>query len=398
MQETIKLYEEDSLLRSCEAEVLSCLQTDKGYEVILDRTVIFPEGGGQPSDRGTAGGAAVTGALERSGRVVHYCEQPLAVGTKVKVELDWERRLDHMQQHCGEHLLSHAFWQTAKAANVGFRMNEEAVFIDLDKEVSPAELLAAEGLANSQIWDNRAVSVSLLLPEELAKLDLRKKNEQLKGLCRVVSVEGGDGCTCCGTHPPFTGMVGSVRITGAEKHRGGSRIKFVCGKRALLDAQKKHEAIAAANMLLSVKPEEVPDAIRRLKEEMANVKAMLKRRTEELFMAEKPKLLEQALISDNGTRLLLLAREECEPSEAKLLAEIVTEGEALALGVFYRSGDRLNYLFAANPGAADCRVLCTKTSQALGGRGGGNQLFSQGSASFQGSAQAAIDTLEKILL
>ena len=138
---TEKLYEQDSMLKSCLATVLSCAEDKRGYVVVLDRTVFFPEGGGQ-----------MTYAAQRGSEVVHYCERPLPVGAQVEAVLDWQARLDHMQQHAGEHILSHAVWKLFGANNIGFHMGERLVTIDLDKELTAAELAQAEDYANSQLF------------------------------------------------------------------------------------------------------------------------------------------------------------------------------------------------------------------------------------------------------
>ena len=247
MRITEKLYENNSLLKECWAKVLSCNKKDKGYEIVLDRTVIFPEGGGQPSDKGWIDGTILMYASEKDGQVFHYCNEAIAVGSEVLVKLDWARRLDHMQQHCGEHLLSYAFWKLFGANNIGFHMNEQSVFVDLDKEISLEEVLQAEDFVNNEIWENKPIAVSYISSEDLNDGEMRKKNENIKGILRIVSVERGDSCTCCGTHPPATGTVGITKVIGFDRHRGGMRIEFVCGRRALLDARRKHEAISETN-------------------------------------------------------------------------------------------------------------------------------------------------------
>lgn len=395
MQSTEKLYEQDSMLRECRAIVLECSKQDKDYTVTLDKTVIFPEGGGQPSDKGTINGVLVRRAAESDGRVIHYCEHPLPVGSEVRVVLDWPTRLDHMQQHCGEHILSHAFWILCGANNIGFHMNDQTVFVDLDKEVNSLQVIQVENFANEQIWADKPITISYLPSEELAGREMRKKNENLSGLLRIVAVENGDSCTCCGTHPPFTGMVGSIKIINAERHRGGMRIEFVCGKRALVDARLKHEAISAANALLSVKPEDVPTAVRKLKEELAEMAAKLKSRTVELFALRKESLLKQAYINHEGSKQIFLFEEDCTSKDAKLLAQVLTGEEAVTAGIFYRSNDRLNYVFMSSNRGADCRELCRKANEIFDGKGGGNAVLAQGGASYAENCHLKIRELAK---
>ena len=397
MQITEKLYENNSLLKECWAKVLSCNKKDKGYEIVLDRTVIFPEGGGQPSDKGWIDGTILTYASEKDGQVFHYCNEAIAVGSEVLVKLDWARRLDHMQQHCGEHLLSYAFWKLFGANNIGFHMNEQSVFVDLDKEISSEEVLQAEDFVNTEICENKPITVSYISSEDLTDSEMRKKNENIKGSLRIVSVERGDSCTCCGTHPPATGMVGIIKVIGFDRHRGGMRIEFVCGRRALLDARRKHEAISETNALLSVKPEEVPAAVRKLKEELAEITVRLKNRTLELYQLRKEGLLANASTGNDGSRLVLVAEEECTAKEAKLFAQVLVDEEQMTAGIFYRVGERMNYVFMSSAGGRDCKLLCQRVNQLLGGKGGGNESFAQGSAAYTSDWRRLIEKLEKQL-
>lgn len=151
---TIKLFENNSLLKQCIAKVMACTPKDGKYLVELEQTVFFPEGGGQLSDRGKLADAVVSHVSEKDGHIYHECDKPLEVGAEVEAVLDWPVRLDRMQQHLGEHLLSYACWKLFKANNIGFHMNEDDVFIDLDKELTDEELLQAELYTNEIIWEN----------------------------------------------------------------------------------------------------------------------------------------------------------------------------------------------------------------------------------------------------
>ena len=171
---TEKLFERDSNLKICEATVIECEPAPQGYAVVLDRTVLFPEGGGQLSDTGTINGALVKHVRETKEKIIHECAAEFPVGSRVTVQVNWTDRLDHMQQHCGEHILSYAFWKLFGANNVGFHMNERMVTIDLDKEVTLEEAFQAEDFANRQVWEDLPVTVSYLPHTELADLPMRK--------------------------------------------------------------------------------------------------------------------------------------------------------------------------------------------------------------------------------
>lgn len=275
---TAKLYENNVMLKECEAKVLSCTEQKGLYFVELDQTVFYPEGGGQLSDRGQLNAVKVVHVSEKEGHIYHECEQPLEVGTIVRAVLDWHVRLDRMQQHCGEHLLSYAVYKLFGANNVGFRMNEEQVFIDLDKELTEEQLLEAELFTNEIIWENRPVHVEYMDSTEAVQLKdkMRKFNDKLTGTLRIVAVEDADVCTCCGTHPPFTGMLGSVKIIKHERHKGGSRVEFVVGMRALKDADFKNATLLSVAQSLSAKPQEVSERVAKLYEKSKELKRLKK--------------------------------------------------------------------------------------------------------------------------
>lgn len=395
---TEKLYEQDSMLKSCLAMVQSCEETKRGYAVVLDRTVFFPEGGGQLSDRGTLGGVKMTYAAEHDGEVLHYCELPLAEGTQVEAVLDWQARLDHMQQHAGEHILSHAVWKLFGANNIGFHMGERLVTIDLDKELTAAELAQAEDYANSQIWENKPITVSYLPHTRLTELVMRKKNEKLTGTLRIVTVEGGDVCTCCGTHPASTGMIGLIRINRFDKHKDGIRVEFLCGRWALEDARQKNEAIWQAGRLLSMKPEHVPQGIGKLQGELAAQSERLKAQTVKLYEFLAPQLLEQAAVDASGIKYIAAAQEDCSAADAKLLLNKLLAGGRTVAAVVYRSGERVNYVLGCGEQTqADCRDLCRQAGELFGGKGGGSQSFAQGGGAYSSDWRQKLQRLQQIL-
>ena len=395
---TEKLYEQDSMLKSCLATVQSCAEDKRGYAVVLDRTVFFPEGGGQLSDCGMLGGVKMTYASERDGEVVHYCERPLPVGAQVEAVLDWQARLDHMQQHAGEHILSHAVWKLFGANNIGFHMGERLVTIDLDKELTAAELEQAEDYANSQIWEDKPITVSYLPHTELSALVMRKKNEKLTGTLRIVTVADGDICTCCGTHPVSTGMIGLIRINRFDKYKDGIRVEFLCGRWALEDARCKNEYIWQAGRLLSMKPEGVPQGLKKLQEEVTELNERLKVQSAKLYEFLAPQLLAQAFVDEDGIKYVVAAQEDCSAADARLLLnKLLADGRTVA-AVVYRSGDRINFVLGSGEQTqADCRSLCRKAGELFGGKGGGSQHFAQGGGAYSDDWRQKVLQLQQLL-
>ncbi len=391
---TVKLFENNSLLKECTATVTACTEKEGQYLVELDQTVFFPEGGGQLSDKGKIADVIVSHVSERDGHIYHECDKPLEVGTEVKAVLDWMVRLDRMQQHLGEHLLSYACWKLFKANNIGFHMNEDDVFIDLDKELTEEELLKAELYTNEIIWENRPVHISYMDSTEAVKLKdkMRKFNSKLTGTLRIVSVEDADICTCCGTHPPFTGMLGSVKVIRHEKHKGGCRVEFVCGSRALADADKKNSTLLAVAQGLSVKPEQVPDALAKLKADLLAQLDDVKSKLLKIEEAQLQELYENAPTNAAGTKILAVPLDGHDAKDIKVFLPKATALEHTICLLVAAKPERISY--AAALGAAtegDCRVLIKLLNEAFGGRGGGKSDCAQGGADY------CVDWQEKLV-
>ncbi len=391
---TVKLFENNSLLKECTATVTACTEKEGQYLVELDQTVFFPEGGGQLSDKGKIADVIVSHVSERDGHIYHECDKPLEVGTEVKAVLDWRVRLDRMQQHLGEHLLSYACWKLFKANNIGFHMNEDDVFIDLDKELTEAELLKAELYTNEIIWENRPVHISYMDSTEAVKLKdkMRKFNSKLTGTLRIVSVEDADICTCCGTHPPFTGMLGSVKVIRHEKHKGGCRVEFVCGGRALADADKKNSTLLAVAQGLSVKPEQVPDALAKLKADLLAQLDDVKSKLLKVEEAQLQELYDNAPTTAAGTKILAVPLDGHDAKDIKVFLPKATALEHTICLLVAAKPERISY--AAALGAAtegDCRVLIKLLNEAFGGRGGGKSDCAQGGADY------CVDWQEKLV-
>lgn len=375
---TEKLYEYDSLLKECSSTVISCRQEKEKFLVELDKTVFFPEGGGQLSDRGKLDDAEVSYVFEKDGHIYHECSKALEEGSTVTAAIDWKLRLDRMQQHTGEHLLSYAFWKLYGLHNVGFHMNETNVTIDLDGEVSKEQLEAAEMFTNEIIWDNRPVKVYYLDSSAAAQLPMRKFNHNLQGSLRIVDVEGADVCTCCGTHPPYTGMVGCVKIIRSEKHKQGSRIEFLCGRRALLDADRKNTVLLAAAAEFSAKPEGVYEKIIKLKAELAQCQETLKKQKVKMLQEKFAALHTAASATEASVKFVEILVEDS--GDIKLLQSVINEYDDTVGIVAAVQSDRINYAVQGSYNGFSCRNALKILNDAFAGRGGGKDDCAQGSA------------------
>lgn len=387
---TEKLYNDNVMLKNCKATVLACEEKDSKFFVELDRTVIFPEGGGQLGDRGKINDANVLHASEKDGRLWHECDKAVEVGAEVEVTLDWKVRLDRMQQHCGEHILSFVCWKLFDAQNIGFHMNEDTVTVDLDKALSEEELLQVEQATNAIIWENRPINVLNLESEEAAKLPMRKFNSNLKGILRIVAVEGADVCTCCGTHPPFTGMVGCVKIIRAERRKQGQRLELLCGGRAMGDYAKKNRVLHNIAADLSSKVEEVPERYAKMKEEIAGLQEALKEKTAKLLEIEIQEVLTAAETRADGARIIHLVLDDAK--NGKNILPKVGALENTVSVILAVQPERISYFVTVGKNTAgDCRAYIKLINDTFGGRGGGKPDGAQGGADFCSDWQEKLD-------
>ena len=213
---TDKLFYQDSHLNKFEAEVISCepVEGEEGrYEIVLDQTAFFPEGGGQYADHGSLGGAEVLDVQERDGRVFHITDHPLEPGMQVEGRLDWEERFMKMQQHTGEHIVSGLVHGRFGYNNVGFHLGSEDCTMDFSGEITREELREIEVEANRAVWKNLEVQVLYPSPEEAGKMEYRSKIE-IEGQIRIVVIPGYDVCACCAPHVKRTGEIGMIKQIG----------------------------------------------------------------------------------------------------------------------------------------------------------------------------------------
>jgi alanyl-tRNA synthetase len=364
-----KLFEENPYLTQFTATVESCTPSKKGFDVILDQTAFYPEGGGQPYDLGILGGVKVLEVHEREGRVVHSCDGPLEVGSQVEGTIDWERRFDLMQHHSGEHIVSgiaHAKWG---CDNVGFHMGAEVITIDLNVTLDETQLRELETEANRYIWEDHPISITFPTPEELETLDYRSK-KALTGRVRIVSFPGADTCACCGTHVATSGQVGLVKLLSVQKFREGVRIELVCGGRALRYLNGVLDQNHQISNLLSAKVFETGAAVRRLLEENNALKSRVLSMEDRHFAS----LGEQYA----GTGDMVLFEEGVSPDGLRRLCDVLLQHRAGRCACF--SGeDGQGYKYAIGQKAGDLRSFTKELNQALHGRGGGKLDFVQGS-------------------
>ena len=389
---TEKLYLGDSYLAAIDATVTACEPCEGGYAVELDRTVFYPTGGGQPCDLGTIGDAAVADVIEQGERVLHIVATPLKPGETMACGIDWARRFDHMQQHSGEHLLSFAAKELFGAVNVGFHMGAAHCTIDLDLPLARQQLEAAEARANALVCENLPVRLKDVDAEELPALELRKRAEGLEGAVRIVYMPGGDSCTCCGTHVARTGEIGLIALTASEPHKGGVRLGFACGARAVAYLQRARGVLEDLAHVSSCKQEDVPQAVQSLRRELNDIKREHRTLQTKLVRAVSRELNEEAR-AVKGKRLIARLV-DLPPSQLRPLAlALCGPGNTLAL-LLACSEEGVQYVLCCSEGLGlDMGELAQAVNPALQARGGGRGCLAQGRAPQASGLEESIEQL-----
>ena len=367
--ETEKLYYTDPFIAEFPATVLSCEAGKHGYQVVLDRTAFYPEGGGQPADHGTLGGANVTDVHEKDGIIFHTCDKAVEIGQTIAGRIDWARRFDHMQQHSGEHIISGILCRDYHCDNVGFHLGADVVTIDYNADISWEQALDAERKANEVIWADREAEIDYPSPEELAALDYRSKKE-LTGKVRIVTFPEADCCACCGTHVFRAGQVGLIKVLSCQKFREGVRLEIVCGRRALDYLGRTYDQAKAIGQQLSVKPQDTLAAVERLEAELSAAKVRMAHLEETVF---------EAMARDNeGKGDVVLFQPSMKSDSVRKLADAVAKRAGGLAAVF--AGEDGQYAYAlVQADGADITPLVKDLNKALNGRGGGRGGFAQGS-------------------
>ena len=362
---TLKLYYDDQYIRDFTATVVSCEKTDRGYEVILDKTAFFPEGGGQPGDTGFIGGVEVIDTVESGDDVVHICAAEVA--GEVECSLDFDKRFANMQQHTGEHIFSGFVHAMTGFDNVGFHMGEHAVTVDFNGVVTREQLDEAERLSNEAVYKNLPVKALYPADSELENYDYRSKKE-IKGQVRLTSIDGVDLCACCGTHVAFTGEIGIIKVVSVMNYKKGVRITLQIGRKAFEDYCEKNKNVLRISNLLKAKPEEVADAVERVQAQMQEMRfryTQLKRNYFELY-AQDCDGDKCCLFDDSGSA-----------EDARMLCDILAQ-KAFVAAVF-SGNDEIGYKYAVASRTYDVRKVARELNSCCAGRGGGTAQMVQGS-------------------
>ncbi len=410
------LYEDNAYAKECVAKVLECRevvrQTDgreeKFYGIVLDKTVFFPEGGGQPADEGTlcivkdskeesADTVETTGKEEEDlfsletvkelavvdvqkedGVILHYVKEPLEAGIQVLAKLDFALRYERMQNHSGEHLFCGLIHKLYGYENVGFHMSKDCLTVDVNGSLSAEDFAKLEKLANEGVDAN--AEIKAVYPDNPAELEYRSKLELTEDI-RVVLIAGYDACACCAPHVAQTGEIGLIKVMDFMSHRGGTRFTLKCGKWAREDYGILHEEIGQMMRLFSAKREECHIAAARVSEQMKSQHetiTLLKKQITDLHMDK----MHEAVRNQPDKTIHMIFDEALDAVQMRtLINEGVTVVPGLVAGFMGKDGEGYRYIIGKNDSVEepDLRAFAKEMNAALNGRGGGSVKMIQGS-------------------
>ena len=369
-----KLFYNDSYATTFTAEVIDCFENKDHFAIVLDKTLFYPEGGGQPCDHGVIrfGGetAEVFDVREKNGIICHYSKTEIPVGTVIEGEIDFERRFDLMQQHTGEHMISGIVHSLFGYDNVGFHLSEKDMSLDFSGPLSKEDIDRVVEIANDLIVKNQPVTADY---PDISKIEYRSK-KALEGPVRIVTAGDADVCACCGTHLSTTGQVQMIAVTDSMNYKGGTRIFLGCGRRVFADYMAKNTSCLDISHKLSAKVEEISDKVSDKISECENLKAELAEAKNQLFSywAESVPAGDVGFMEKDGLssgeiqRLCTRLNEKCPT--ACVVAKQTDGTSKICLFSSVCDTNKVG------------RAICT----ALGGKGGGKPGIFQGTFSAEG--------------
>ena len=367
---TEKLYYSDAYISEFEACVIEIHLVDCGYDIILDKTAFFPEEGGQSSDTGYIGSSRVSHVFEDGGVIHHIVDSAPSLG-QCLCRIDFDDRFEKMQCHTAEHILCGIIHTLFGFDNVGFHLGDDEVTFDINGVLDRAQLDMVEDLANKCVFSNDKIESYFPNSDELSTIEYRAKLDITEGV-RLVKIGEVDTCACCAPHVAFTGEIGMIKILDFMKHRGGTRIWMVAGKRALADYRRRYDNIKQISAMLSAPQLETAEILRSYISEADFTRSLLKQARIRIAELEAEKV-----VATDDSAVFFLP----DFSVTELIAFSNVANKKVGKITVALSGAEGDYKYVISSTSIDLRQIAKSINQALGGRGGGRAEMIQGSFS-----------------
>ena len=381
--------------------------------LILDKTILYPEGGGQPGDRGTVNGVSLLDVRENEGEILHLVSTSDARTLKpgpAELILAARRRRELTALHTGQHLLSATLLHMLNAPTVSMHMGDEYCTIDVDiAEINDEALLAVEEAVAEAIEENSPVVVHLCPPEDINSFPLRKRPPQGEDIIRIVEIKGHDCIACCGTHLKSTGEIGLFRIMGAEKYKGMNRISFLAGRRLLDDCRLLRQNAVIVSRAISVPVNDIGKGVLEYIEKTAQMEKRLKALELKVIQDKADTLLKKAAdiakpgdpakpagypgqMENQGPALVVESYAEENINEVLSIGKIVQKQSSSAFVLV--SEQDLKFASFCQTEGFDLRLFLKALLEAHGGKGGGNASFFQGSFGTREALNAFLQSIK----
>jgi alanyl-tRNA synthetase len=395
---TERLYWDNAYLRQFEARVMTVSKYADKPAVTLDATAFYPEGGGQPADRGTLGSVPVIDVQERAGEIYHVLgESPAATaltpGAQVSGEIDWRRRFDYMQQHSGQHILSGGFWRLCQGETVSWHLGEEYTSVDIAlTTLSPEQAAEVEHASNEVLWNDLSIGARIYAPDDVAALGLRR-GPKVESDIRIVSIGDWDAIGCGGTHVLTAGRVGGIGIRRWETRGNVTRVEFLCGQRALDDYRRKTRALLSIGQMLAAPLDGLEAAASQLLQNHAALRESLEKAHNDLLTVEAVDMLARSRVKFNDHPVVCVSFPEHEVADLRFLAQKIAQAGGIALlGSRTPDQSRANLVFICDKNLPlDLNKLLQQVLPQVGGRGGGQKFSAQGGGPNVAGLRPALD-------
>ncbi|MDD4781469.1 MAG: DHHA1 domain-containing protein [Tissierellia bacterium] len=392
-----KIYQKNSYLTNLDANVISCNKNNDLYEIILDQTIFYPHmSGGQPKDEGTINNIKVLNVFEKDNEIIHVVSKPLK--GKVNLNIEFESRFDHMQQHTGQHILSAYFDKLYNGKTVGFHLSSNYTTIDLNIELNEEMIENVELHANKIIYANKTIKAKTFSQDEVLKQNLRKPPSLELESFRLIKIEDCDLIACGGTHVNNAGEIGIIKIIKAEKYKSGTRVEFLCGKRALLNYMSSYKELVSLSTLLTCRSDMVYDNFIKIKEENRDLKksiSSLQKKINDYIVNE---LKENAYVK-NDVKFIFQELQDTDMKDLRFICSKIIE-EKNHIAILFGGTDSSCALCLGQSKNINYNIieLFNNLKEKLDAKGGGNNYLIQGTGTILNKGEECIELAKNMLL
>ena len=370
-------------LKEMDGKIIKNEFKDNKSYIEMDKTIFYPHlAGGQLMDFGTINGLEVLEVYEDGENIIHVAKGELKA-TRVHLSIDWDRRLDLMQQHTGQHLLSSSFDRLFNAETIGFHMGDDYLTIDIKKPyLTEDEASQVEYLANKLVQSNFRVKSYFVEQGQLSKIPLRKDTSIEDDNIRIIEIDSIDYSACCGTHVSTTGEIGLIKIRKWEKYKGNIRVEFLCGTRALNDYSWKNNYIKNIGKLLSSKDTDVLDKVEHLYKGKESLEKENKYLREQIYNIKAELFLKDSK-EENSVNYIIKEFKDIDMKELNLISSNLSRNQESLIQIYSIRTDETGQFLICKSKNLDINLkeVFEKVSNRIIIKGGGNQQMVQGSSS-----------------